>query len=54
LDSLRAGDPSIWDWTYHIIRLPLQPVFIWAALFAGDVVTWPFGARWCDRASNAR
>jgi uncharacterized membrane protein len=54
LDSLGAGDPSIWELTYHIIRLPLQPVFIWAALFAGDIVTWPFGSRCFDRAPNAR
>lgn len=54
LDGLGASDPSVWEWTYHIIRLPLQPVFIWAALFAGDIVTWPFGSRLFDRASKAR
>lgn len=53
LDSLGGGDPSIWQWTYHIIRLPLQPVIIWAALFAGDLVTWPFGSRSVDRTSDA-
>jgi uncharacterized membrane protein len=54
VDSLAAGDPSIWQWTYHIIRLPLQPVIIWAALFAGNLVIWPFGSRCFDRTSDAR
>ena len=27
---------------YHIPRLLFQPVFVWWALFAGGVVSWPF------------
>jgi len=40
IDTL-SGDPSIWQWTYHLVRLPLQPVLIWIALFAGRLMTWP-------------
>jgi uncharacterized membrane protein len=35
-----AGLPS--SWWYHGPRLALQPVIAWAALFAGDVIDWPF------------
>jgi uncharacterized membrane protein len=28
-------------WWYHVPRLLLQPVLVWWALYAGDVVTWP-------------
>jgi len=35
--------PSLPDsWWYHGPRLAFQPVLIWAALFAGGVVRWPF------------
>lgn len=44
IDTL-SGDASIWQWTYHLIRLPLQPVLIWIALFAGRLVTWPLQGR---------
>jgi uncharacterized membrane protein len=27
---------------YHVIRLPLQPVIVWWALYAGAVIDWPF------------
>jgi uncharacterized membrane protein len=30
------------SWWYHGPRLIFQPVLIWAALFAGGVVDWPF------------
>ena len=30
------------SWWYHAPRLALQPVFVWWALFAGDLVRWPF------------
>ncbi|MNU69395.1 hypothetical protein D3C71_587780 [compost metagenome] len=40
IDTL-SGDPSICQWTYHLVRLPLQPVLVWIALFAGRLVTWP-------------
>jgi uncharacterized membrane protein len=40
-----SGDPSILQWLYHICRLPLQPVIVWIALFAGKLVTWPAGPK---------
>ena len=30
------------SWWYHGPRLAFQPVIIWWALFAGEVVDWPF------------
>jgi uncharacterized membrane protein len=30
------------SWWYHGPRLLLQPVFIWAPLWAANVVDWPF------------
>ena len=33
------------SWWYHGPRLALQPVIIWAALWAGEVVDWPFARR---------
>jgi uncharacterized membrane protein len=32
-------------WWYHAPRLAFQPVFVWAALFAGRVVDWPMRRR---------
>jgi hypothetical protein len=32
-------------WAYHGPRLLFQPVLIWAALFAGKVLDWPFAQR---------
>lgn len=32
-------------WGYHAPRLLFQPVLVWAALFAGRAINWPFGAR---------
>lgn len=29
-------------WAYHVPRLLFQPVLVWAALFAGGVVNWPW------------
>ncbi len=29
------------SWWYHAPRLLLQPLLIWAALFAGGVLSWP-------------
>ena len=34
------GLPS--SWWYHGPRLVLQPVLIWAALYAGGLIDWPF------------
>jgi uncharacterized membrane protein len=38
-----SGLPSTW-W-YHAPRLAFQPVFIWWALFAGEVIDWPLRAK---------
>ncbi len=35
-----AGMPS--SWWYHGPRLVLQPVIIWWALFASEVIDWPW------------
>jgi uncharacterized membrane protein len=37
------GLPS--SWWYHAPRLALQPVLVWWALFAADVIDWPFARR---------
>lgn len=34
------GLPS--SWWYHAPRLALQPVLVWAALYSGGVIDWPF------------
>ena len=38
-----AGLPS--SWWYHGPRLLFQPVFVWWALWAGEVIDWPFARR---------
>ncbi len=41
LDRVRVpGLPS--SWWYHAPRLAFQPVFVWWALWAGEVIDWPF------------
>ena len=30
---------------YHAPRLVFQPVLVWAALFAGELISWPFGVK---------
>lgn len=42
LDGLPAGQIQL-GWWYHAPRLAFQPVLVWWALFAGELVTWPFG-----------
>ena len=37
-----AVSPWLDSWWYHGPRLAFQPVFIWWALFAGNVIDWPF------------
>lgn len=39
-DLAVKGLPS--SWWYHGPRLLFQPVFVWWALFVGDVINWPF------------
>ncbi len=36
-----AVDGDTLGWWYHGPRLALQPVFIWLALWVGEVVDWP-------------
>lgn len=38
-----AIDGVALGWAYHAPRLLFQPVLIWAALYAGEVLRWPFG-----------
>lgn len=45
IDSLSAAIVSPWQWIYHAIRLPLQPLLVWVALFAADVTSWPIRRR---------
>ncbi len=45
LGGLPPGQMQL-GWWYHAPRLALQPVLVWWALFAGGVVTWPFGPKW--------
>ncbi|WP_339691133.1 DoxX family protein [uncultured Parasphingorhabdus sp.] len=33
------------SWLYHAPRLAFQPIFIWWALIAGDVINWPFRSK---------
>jgi uncharacterized membrane protein len=33
-----------WGLAYHVPRILAQPVLIWLALWAGEVVEWPFQA----------
>ena len=44
LDAVAAHGPDAW-WPYHAPRLAFQPVFVWWALFAGGVISWPWQAR---------
>lgn len=39
IDTLSAH-PSPLQWTYHSLRLPLQPVIVWVALYAGRANLW--------------
>jgi len=41
LGGLPGGGMQLGLW-YHVPRLALQPVLVWWALFAGEVVDWPF------------
>jgi uncharacterized membrane protein len=33
------------SWWYHAPRLAIQPVIVWSALFAGEVIDWPWRKR---------
>lgn len=43
-EGLPAGNIQL-GWWYHGPRLALQPVLVWWALYAGDVIDWPFKPR---------
>jgi uncharacterized membrane protein len=42
VDSLSAAGWQLGLW-YHLPRLAFQPVLVWWGLFAGEVISWPFG-----------
>ena len=46
------GLPS--SWWYHGPRLLFQPVFVWWALWAGEVTDWPFRRPGLRRAADRR
>ncbi len=41
IDDLSAAQPQL-GWWYHAPRLALQPALVWWALYAGEIVSWPF------------
>ena len=41
VDSLSDAHGQL-GWWYHAPRLALQPALVWWALFAADIVRWPF------------
>lgn len=44
INNIAVGGETA-SWTYHGPRLLFQPVFIWWALIAGNVINWPFRAK---------
>jgi uncharacterized membrane protein len=42
------------SWWYHGPRLAFQPVFVWAALWAGGLIDWPFRAAGRGSAAAAK
>lgn len=34
-----------WGLAYHVPRMALQPILVWAALWSGGVTNWPFARR---------
>lgn len=40
-----AREDGGWGMAYHVPRMVAQPLLIWATLWAGKVVDWPFGRR---------
>ncbi len=40
LNDIALGGKHL-SWWYHAPRLAFQPVFIWLALWVGDVIRWP-------------
>lgn len=44
LNDIIIGGTDL-GWGYHGPRLAFQPVFIWLALWVGEVIDWPFRKR---------
>ncbi len=44
IDDIPIGGARL-PLAYHLVRLPLQPVIVWWALYAGAVIDWPFKAK---------
>ncbi|ADL02525.1 DoxX family protein [Brevundimonas subvibrioides] len=44
VSDLALSDPQL-GWAYHGPRLLFQPVIVWWALWAGEVIDWPFRRR---------
>lgn len=44
LENVAIGGTHL-SWWYHGPRLAFQPVIVWWALFAGEVIDWPFRSR---------
>jgi uncharacterized membrane protein len=42
IDGLGDATASLWQCLYHLVRLPLQPPLVWVAVFAGNLLVWPF------------
>jgi uncharacterized membrane protein len=41
INGISVGGEAL-GWWYHAPRLAFQPVLIWLALWAGQVIDWPF------------
>ena len=44
LNDIAVGGTDL-SWWYHGPRLAFQPVFVWWALWVGNVIEWPFDAK---------
>lgn len=44
INNIALGGETL-SWWYHGPRLAMQPVFVWLALWVGDVTDWPFGRK---------
>ncbi|WP_226895978.1 DoxX family protein [Polymorphobacter sp. PAMC 29334] len=44
IDNIAVGGKTLGLW-YHVPRLLFQPVIVWWALFAGNVIDWPWRRR---------
>ena len=37
-----GGSTSLLGWWYHVARLLLQPLLVWAPLYSSLLIKWPF------------